>query len=272
MKNQDKLNKMCPAFQKTQDGIAFGDLMASMIALANEVKADMATLKVQFDGLVTDLNASTTNIGNFVDQTNTNKANVSTLITNLNAQKGNYDKIKKMLIDMCLASGGLAMSAGTTDQPKTVNTVTFLIGGKICSKAAADPLGAWTGGHTGLGNSEEAYYLMCLDVSGTFSTVEGAIVAATEGCVLPEVPADKCAIGAIKVVTGAAGVFVPDTTALDDGDITVTYEDFAMVHSGDGLAGDSEAANDTGGDFTDGGAASTRVCPAITSPAIKTLD
>jgi len=127
----------------------------------------------------------------------------------------------------------LTLSGTTKDQLKTVATVNYTINGKIYSKTAADPLGAWTAGHTGLGNSQEAYYLVCLDSSGALTTVEGEIVAAGSGCVLPKVPADKCAIGAVKVVTNASGVFVPDTTELDNANITVTYENLAVVHSGE---------------------------------------
>lgn len=251
MKNQDKLNKMCPAFQKTQGGIAFGDLMVSIITLLNEVKSDFASLKTQFDDLVTDLNDSTTNIGNFV--------------TNINAQKGNYDKLRKMLINACMDKGGLAKGT-TTTQPKTVNSVDFRVNGVLYTKAATDPLGAFSDGFLGLEINQEAYYLMLLDDQGAFTTLEGTIVAKDAGCVLPEVPADKCAIGAIKVVTTDPGTFTPNTDDLDDtGDKVVTFEDLAMMHNGDGFAGASSA-------FSDGGAASTRVCPAIAAPAIKTLD
>jgi len=229
MTNQEKLNSMCPVFGGPA-GISFGDRLYAMITLENEIKADFATLKTQFDGLVTDINS----------------------------HFGNYDKLRKMLMNACLGNAALAMSAGTTDQPKSVNAVVFAIAGQVYAKGAADPLGAWTGGHTGLGNSKEAYYLMCLDVSGNLSTVEGAIVAAGAGCVLPAVPAGKCAIGALKVVTGAAGVFVPDTTALNDGGITVTYVNLAMVINGADLAAASSA--------------SSRVCPAISAAAVETLD
>ncbi len=230
MKNQEKLNKMCPAFGEA--GITFGDRLVAIITLLNDTRDALVSsaIKTQFDGLVTDLNG----------------------------QIGNYNKLKKMLMNQCLALAGLAMSGGTKDQPKSVNTISFMIDGVLYSKAAADPLGAWTGGHTGLGNSEEAFYLICLDSAGALTTVEGAIVAAAAGCVLPAVPADKAAIGAIKVVTGAGGTFVPDTTLLDDAGITATYYDLSMVNSGSDLAADVSD--------------STRVAPAVSAGAVKTVD
>jgi len=270
MKNQDKLNKMCPAFGEA--GILFGNRLVAIVTLLNEVKADFASLKTQFDGLVTDTNTELGIVSNHIINTNTNKGNVTGLLSNVNTHYGNYDLLKKMLMNQCLSPGGLAMSAGTKDQPKTVNTISFMIDGVLYSKAAADPLGAWTVGHTGLGNSEEDYYLMCVDSGGTLSTVEGAIVAAAAGCVLPAVPAGVCAIGAIKVVTGAGGTFVPDTTLLDDADIVATYEDLAMMNSGAGLAADSTPNVDSGAVFVDTGVASTRACPAVAAEAVKTVD
>lgn len=229
--NQEKLNRMCPVFGD-KEGIKFGDRLYAIITLLNEVRTKLisSALKTQFDGLVTDLNT----------------------------QAANFNKLRKMLRNQNLAPAGLTLSAGTKDQVKSVNNINYMINGILYSKNATDPLGAWTVGHTGLGNSEEAFYLICLDASGTLSTVEGAIVAAAAGCVMPEVPADVCAIGALKVVTGAAGTFVPDTTLLDDGDITVSYYDLAMINSGDGAAEDV--------------AASTRVAPSVSSSAVESLD
>jgi len=228
MKNQDKLNKICPVFGE----MGFGDRLVAMITLLNEARASLVStaMKTQFDGLVTDLNT----------------------------QIGNYNKMRKMLMNQCSVAAGLAMSAGTKDQVKSVNSINYLINGILYAKTAADPLGAWTVGHTGLGNSEEAYYLICLDSGGTLSTVEGAIVAAAAGCVMPAVPADVCVIGALKVVTGAAGTFVPDTTLLDDANITVTYYNLAMVNSG------SDEAVDV--------SVSARVAPSVSAAAITTVD
>jgi len=207
MKNQEKLNKMCPAFGEA--GILFGDRLVAIITLANELKSNMATFKTT------------------------------------------YDKLLAQFKNKCLAAGGVAMSVGTTDQLKTVNTLTYVIDGKLYTKAAADPVGAWTLGHTGLGNSEEAYYLLCVNAAGTFSTVEGTIVAAGAGCVPPDLPVDVAPVALLKVVTGAGGVFVPDTTALNDVGITVTYTDISEL----------VASNDA-----------PVAAPSISAAAVKTVD
>jgi len=268
MKNQDKLNLMCPVLGE----MGFGDRLVAMITLLNEARASLVStaMKTQFDGLVTDLN---TQIGNYnkmkkmlmnmglfpvglamsggtKDQLKTvgNLSKLTGITTNVNTHYDNFNLIKKMLMNQCSVAAGLAMSAGTKDQVKSVNNINYLINGIPYAKTAADPLGAWTVGHTGLGNSEEAYYLICLDSGGTLSTVEGAIVAAAAGCVMPAVPADVCVIGALKVVTGAGGTFVPDTTLLDDADITVTYLDMGMITEGASFAADASAFVDSGSD------------------------
>ena len=92
MKNQDKINKMCPAFG--QEGIKFGDRLNAIITLINDARSSLlsSALKTQFDGLVTDLNTQVTS----------------------------YNLLKKMLVNVSLFPAGLAMSGGTKDQLKTV--------------------------------------------------------------------------------------------------------------------------------------------------------
>ena len=75
-------------------------------------------------------------------------------------------------------------------------------------------------------------YLVCLDTSGTLSTVKGADVlntatlAGTAVVKWPQVPANLCAIGAFKMKTVAV-TFTAGTTDLDASGCTATYYNFA---------------------------------------------
>ena len=75
-------------------------------------------------------------------------------------------------------------------------------------------------------------YLVCLDSGGNVSTVKGTAVltaAYNAGSAVlnwPEVPANKCPIGAIKVDTASGYTFTANTTDLGGTGITDTYYDF----------------------------------------------
>ena len=78
-------------------------------------------------------------------------------------------------------------------------------------------------------------YLVCLDASGTLSTVKGKEILASDllnGARVidwPDVPAGKCAIGAFKISLANAATFTAGTTALNATDVTATYYDFLNV-------------------------------------------
>lgn len=206
MKNQEKLNKTCPAL----NGAKMGDLLVAIILLVNDLKSAMASMKTTYDKLLAQAN------------------------------------------NRCFTSAGAAMSAGTKDRIKTANSISYAINGNLYTEAAADPVGAWTAGHTGLGNSEEAYYLLCVDDAGDFSTVEGDIVAAGDGCVPPALPADVAPVALVKIVTTGSGTFTPDTTNLDDAGLdSVTFTDLSV------LTGSSDAP---------------AAAPSLTQNAINSLD
>lgn len=78
-------------------------------------------------------------------------------------------------------------------------------------------------------------YLICIDSSGTISSVKGTAVLAADltagNAVLkwPEVPANKCAIGAVKIALASTATFTAGTTALDATNVTATYYDLFSV-------------------------------------------
>lgn len=76
-------------------------------------------------------------------------------------------------------------------------------------------------------------YLVCIDADGTYVTVQGTPVLnadldnGTKVLDWPTVPADNCPVGAVKIKVENAATFTPGTTALDAGDVTDTYYNFA---------------------------------------------
>lgn len=78
-------------------------------------------------------------------------------------------------------------------------------------------------------------YLVCIDSAGAITTVKGTAVltadltAGTKVLQWPEVPASKCAVGAVKITLASTATFTPGTTALDAANVTATYYDLFAV-------------------------------------------
>ncbi len=78
-------------------------------------------------------------------------------------------------------------------------------------------------------------YLICIDSAGTISTVKGVAVltadltAGTKVLQWPDLPTDKCAIGAVKMTLASTATFTAGTTALDASNCTATYYDLFSV-------------------------------------------
>jgi len=76
-------------------------------------------------------------------------------------------------------------------------------------------------------------YLVCINSSGTYSTVKGTeqltadLTNGTKVLDWPTVPAGLCPVGAVKVVTAGSATFTAGTTELDAASVTSTYYDFA---------------------------------------------
>jgi len=78
-------------------------------------------------------------------------------------------------------------------------------------------------------------YAVCLDSSGTLSTVKGTaqltadLTAGTKVLAWPTPTVDTCCIGALKIQCAVAATFTAGTTLLDASDLTVTYYDLFAV-------------------------------------------
>jgi len=120
---------------------------------------------------------------------------------------------------VCLAKAGLTI-ATTVTQIKTASAIDYSIGGVLYTKAATDNI-AVTAAEQADGTT--AYYLICIDSSGTVSAVKG-----DDDGDLPEPTSGTCPIGVLKVVV-SGGAFTLGTTDLDDATVTDTYYDIAHV-------------------------------------------
>ena len=131
-----------------------------------------------------------------------------------------------------LTSCGLAIGS-TTSQFSTANTTTYVIRGRLYSKAAdaTEPLTIEPG--TGivptapntlqtLAAGQSCAFAVLLDTAGAFTVMQGDIVPAGASTPVPSPVAGKAIIGAIKV-SNVTNPFIPGTTAFTATGVTTTY-------------------------------------------------
>lgn len=106
--------------------------------------------------------------------------------------------------------------ATTKSKVKTTATAEYCIDGQAYTKAATDNLFVFTD-TTVQPASSTRFYALCLDATGAASVINGTSTT------LPDVPSNLCLVGAVKIVTSAAGTFIPGTTLLDAAQVTATY-------------------------------------------------
>lgn len=151
---------------------------------------------------------------------------------------------------MALNSGALA--AGTnTGTVQNAALINYLIDGRFYSKAitnnmtiaytgpsiyqAPTGVGSLNGSFTGGTNGSTRLYLLLLDVSGNLSILPGKIVdtadlaAGRVSLDFPDVPANVCPIGAMRIALTANTTFVPGTTSLAAGGVTASFINLATV-------------------------------------------
>lgn len=144
----------------------------------------------------------------------------------------NLATIKSLLGNRPFSSGKIAIGT-TKSKVKTAAAIDYCIDGQFYSVAATDDLFV----HTDLTvqpTLSTKWYALCLDAAGAASIIQGpnnltaAVSAQTNKAALPEIPATKCLVGAIKVVSGAA-TYTPATTLNDAANITTTYWNLSAV-------------------------------------------
>lgn len=145
----------------------------------------------------------------------------------------NTAALRNLLGNRCFTKAICAIGSNTA-KAKTTATAEYCIDGVMYSKGATDDLFVFTD-LTVQPISTTCFYALCLDSGGNASIINGtpvstaAITAGTAHAYIPEIPATKCCVGAIKVVTDGTGTFVPATDGLDDAAVTDTYYNFSCV-------------------------------------------
>lgn len=136
----------------------------------------------------------------------------------------------------CLSKAGLARNSTTASKVDIAAPngagVDYCIGGSLYHKA--DDTAIELDAQPTQEKDTTCLYLVCLDTAGAVSTVKGKDVKNTDiangaGVIyFPDVPAGKCAIGAIKIKTVAV-TFTAGTTALNATGVTATFIDLFAV-------------------------------------------
>ena len=138
----------------------------------------------------------------------------------------------------CLSKAGLAIGDGAKTGVAIASVVgagiDFCIDGILYNKGDAAtnlPLTAATA-QTAL---SKCLYLICVDSSGTVTSVKGTdvltadLTAGTKVLQWPQPTANTCPIGAVKITLASTGAFTAGTTALDAANVTATYYDLFNV-------------------------------------------
>lgn len=146
-----------------------------------------------------------------------------------------YQSVRRLVLlrDNAVFSAAGAAAATTASKVKTVNTVTYLIDGQFKSLAGTDNF--WTLTGTTLTAGQVNKWLLCVDGSGAASVIAGNISTTAAGVSFSDVtgsdghtyppPGPSKAIVAQLTVTCNSSTFVPGTTLLSAGTITVVYRD-----------------------------------------------
>lgn len=163
----------------------------------------------------------------------------------------------RILANMNVTRGVLAINAASAATVKTTNAIVYLVDGIFYNKAAlsAQALSALAASDlpaslsnwlqpSGLNGAfyvqptgKTVYYVLAMNAAGTVKVVQGTydgqellpgVNSAVGKSIVPDVPAPFVPFGLIKVVTGSA-TFTPATTALDASNITFTFYDVGML-------------------------------------------
>ena len=122
-----------------------------------------------------------------------------------NAAAINYAINGRFFSRAIIASQPLVVEPNTGIVPTAPNTLQSIPAGKACA------------------------FAVILDSAGAFTVAQGDHVEAGSLCPVPQAPAGKAIVGAIKVNNASGAAFVPGTTAFNvGGGVTTTYVNLAQ--------------------------------------------
>lgn len=140
--------------------------------------------------------------------------------------------------NFCFSKAGLAIGDGAKTGialASTVGTGTdYCIDGIMYNKADSATNVPLTAATTQVALSK-CLYLICINASGTISSVKGTdvltadLTAGTKVLKWPAPSANTAVIGAVKIACASTATFTAGTTALDAANITATYYDLHAV-------------------------------------------
>lgn len=129
--------------------------------------------------------------------------------------------MRALLGTRAFSSGALAIG-GTATKVKVAAAIQFCINNVLYVKAITDDVFT----HTNLtvqAAETTKYYLLTLDSSGNGYITQGTATA------LPDVPANQCPVGYLKIVTAAATTFTPATDSHAAAGVTTTYVNLSQL-------------------------------------------
>lgn len=146
-----------------------------------------------------------------------------------------FDLVDTRLKNRALASPALAIGAASKTKVKIVTAnFAYLFNGEFKDSGAAQEVAFTATTHDIVANAtktQERYYFICLDGSGTATIVAGEQADGGSGK-LPEIPTGKVVIGYVKIVIAAGATnFDATTDELDEAHITDTYVNLGSVGS-----------------------------------------
>ena len=139
----------------------------------------------------------------------------------------------------CLSKAGLAIGDGAKTGTNSFAApngagIDFVIKGILYHKADAATVAPFTAA-TVQPVLTACLYLVCINASGTITTVQGtpvlsaALTAGTAVLNWPTPADDVCPVGAVRITLASTATFTPGTTALDASNVTATYTDLFTV-------------------------------------------
>lgn len=144
-----------------------------------------------------------------------------------------FDAVMDLLQYRALESAGLAIGSSSNAKVKIgSNTVAYLFAGEF--KSANTQEIAFTATTHDIpaddATVQEAMYLVCLDASGNGSLHMGEIATGSGNAKLPDIPAAKTPVGALRLAVAAGATpFDASTDALAEAHLTDTYYNYGFI-------------------------------------------
>lgn len=138
------------------------------------------------------------------------------------------EALRTLLGTRCYTKAVAAIGSAAA-KVKTTAAISYSINGIMYTKGATDDL--WVLSGKTVPASSTCYFLLCLDATGASVVVQGTSTGHGEIPKTSGIPT-ACPIAELKVVTSAAGTFIPGTTELSAAQVTDTYTDLACIPVG----------------------------------------